>query len=63
MLVGNILGTSLFLGVSMNAGLKVGGIVAAIVPAAGVRRWGADCLALDDWLIGLAVAYSGGYSI
>jgi len=30
MLVGNILGTSLLLGVSMNARLKVGGIMAAI---------------------------------
>jgi len=63
MLVGNILGTSLLLGVSMNARLKVGGIMTAIpYPLLGLAG-GAPIASLSMmWLIGLAVAYSG-YSI
>ena len=68
MLVGNILlGTSLFLVGSKykNARLKVGGIMTAIpYPLLGFAG-GAPIAALLSmmWLIGLAVAYSGGYSI
>jgi hypothetical protein len=68
MLVGNILlGTSLFLVGSKykNARLKVGGIMTAIpYPLLGFAG-GAPIVALLSmmWFIGLAVAYSGGYSI
>ena len=68
MLVGNILlGTSLFLVGSKykNARLKVGGIMTAIpFPLLGLAGGVPIAASLSMmWLIGLVVAYSGGYSI
>ena len=60
MLVGNTVGASLLLGVSMNARLKVGGIMTAIpYPLLGLAGGAPIALLSMMWLIGLAVAVSG----